>query len=207
VKPARLSGPVPAFLQPQWGAIARVGAQRRSRISRTRIQILPPLCPPRVRGSSCPVPLGFRSRPVPLVSLPRSVGQLLWWVNYLLKQKVSRPTGQTLSRSRLPGIFSPLSEKGFPSPAGILFSFPAGIFSRRAADLSRRGLGHQFCGSPTYQKFVTRPNPWCSYLARASCPDWIFDARIASPQRHGSTELEVQDTKVFEILSAFVTSW
>src|SRR5580704_15970281 len=37
-------------------------------------------------------------------------------------------TGEAYCKARLPGIFSPLSEKGSPSPAGILFSFPAGIF-------------------------------------------------------------------------------
>jgi hypothetical protein len=71
----------------------------------------------------------------------------------------------------LVGIFSPLSENGSPSPAGILFSFPAGIFSRRAAaictlGLSRRGPGHQFRGSATYQKFVTRPDPLSVNVSR-----------------------------------------
>ena len=41
---------------------------------------------------------------------------------------MSRPTGQTLSRWWLPGILYSLSEKGSPSPAGICFSFPPGIF-------------------------------------------------------------------------------
>jgi hypothetical protein len=91
----------------------------------------------------------------------------------------------------LVGIFSPLSENGSPSPAGILFSFPAGIFSRRAAAICTLGLSRR---GPDFR-----------------CAD-------CSPQRHGSTvfdpeaqtrrELaEVQDTKAFEILSAFVTSW
>jgi hypothetical protein len=41
------------------------------------------------------------------------------------------------------------------------------------------GLGHQFRGSSSYQKFVTRPNPWCFYLARVHAhsfprtPTWL----------------------------------
>jgi len=31
----------------------------------------------------------------------------------------------------------------------------------------RGGLGHEFRGSPTYQEFVTRPNPWYFYLVHS----------------------------------------
>jgi len=49
---------------------------------------------------------------------------------------VSRPSGP-VPRPVLPGIFFSYSEKGSPSPAGILFSFPAGILSpARGADRS-----------------------------------------------------------------------
>jgi hypothetical protein len=30
------------------------------------------------------------------------------------------------------------------------------------------GLGHEFRGSSSYQKFVTRPNPWCFPLAETA---------------------------------------
>ena len=59
----------------------------------------------------------------------------------------------------LPGIFSPLSEKGSPSPAGILFSFPAGIFIPTGQTLSAsRPMAHRRVGQT--QVFPPRPVIW-----------------------------------------------
>jgi hypothetical protein len=125
-----------------------------------------------------------------------------FFVSVLGRRNRSCPVPSSRAPSEAAGnLFLP-SENGFPSPAGILFSFPPGIcsparfdsrpdFGLWTSDLGLsscpvpicpvptpdRGLGHEFRGSPSYQKFVTRPNPWYFPLATSDTtrlPEILF---------------------------------
>jgi len=117
-------------------------------------------------------------------------GEGTFFVSVLGRRNRSCPIPSSRAPSEAAGnLFLP-SEKGFPSPAGILFSFPPGICSPARFDsrpdfglwtsdlgLSRvpsqsvpsrpliGGWVTNFAGHLPIKKFVTRPNPWYFPLA------------------------------------------
>ena len=111
---------------------------------------------------------------------------------------MSRPTGQTLSRWWLPGILFSLSEKGSPSPAGIYFSFPPGIFiptgqtltavasapetaSHRTASAPDNGTGNRQRDPPArtgnLRRLAARPLP-PAYRKKQQRPSPSFYGRV-----------------------------
>jgi hypothetical protein len=136
-----------------------------------------------------------QSSPVPSFPIPPQAGEEpLTAVRGSLTQRV--PSRRALSLApggrgcrvrgslALPGILSPLSEKGSPSPAGILFSFPAGILIPTGQTLSEsRPMPHRRVGQT--QVFPPRPVIW----ERAGVRAPSVPSRVPSqaPRRVGQT--------------------
>jgi hypothetical protein len=111
---------------------------------------------------------------------------------------VSGPDFDRPASPRLPGILFPLSEKGSPSPAGIQFSSPPGIFvlAHRVKRVSGPDFGTTESPRGTSTKMVTRVSlPLVSFVplwfkcpSRASRPDLRVPSHSSpspAPRRDG----------------------